>query len=131
MSKKLPEVGPLEMQVLGVVRSNSESSVSDIRALLKKSGQTLAYTTVMTVLVRLYNKGLLSRKKDGRQFVYETVNKKNSSPTKILERVKKSLFGTEGLRPILGLLDSEDNLSQAELEELKKAVDKKLRGLKK
>lgn len=32
-----------------------------------------AYTTVMTVLVRLWNKGLLERVKDGKTFVYKPV----------------------------------------------------------
>ncbi|MCB9027384.1 MAG: BlaI/MecI/CopY family transcriptional regulator [Bdellovibrionaceae bacterium] len=131
MSKKLPEVGPLEMQVLGVVGANADSSVNEIQQSLKSGGQELAYTTVMTVLVRLYNKGLVKRKKEGRQYLYTVVKKKDSSPAKILERVKTSLFGSEKLKPILGLLDSDDALSKAELEELKRAVDEKLKKAKK
>ncbi|MCB0412373.1 MAG: BlaI/MecI/CopY family transcriptional regulator [Bdellovibrionales bacterium] len=57
MSKKLPDVGPLEMQVLGAVGSGNNLSVGDIQQALKTNGPDLAYTTVMTVLVRLYNKG--------------------------------------------------------------------------
>ncbi len=34
-------------------------------------GETLAYTTVMTTLDRLYKKGLLRREKDGTAFVYQ------------------------------------------------------------
>lgn len=33
----------------------------------------LAYTTVMTILVRLWQKGLLERRKDRRSFVYHAV----------------------------------------------------------
>lgn len=131
MTKKLPDVGPLEMQVLGVVGANADSSVNEIQQSLKSSGQDLAYTTVMTVLVRLHNKGLLKRKKEGRQYLYAVVRKKDSSPTKILEKVKTSLFGSEKLKPILGLLNSDDDLSKAELEELKKAIDEKLKKAKK
>lgn len=131
MSNKLPDIGPLEMQVLGVVGANADASVNDIQQSLKASGQDLAYTTVMTVLVRLHKKGLVSRKKDGRQFLYTVVRKKDSSPTKILEKVKRSLFGTETLKPILGLLNSEDDLTEAELKELKRAIDEKLKKVKK
>jgi predicted transcriptional regulator len=80
----------------------------------------------MTVLVRLYNKELVVRQKEGRQFLYSTA-KKNSSPLKIFEQMKTSLFGNEKLRPILGLLESDDGLSREELEELKKVVDARLR----
>jgi predicted transcriptional regulator len=36
-------------------------------------GGELAYTTVMTVMARLYDRGLLSRKRSGRAFAYTAV----------------------------------------------------------
>ncbi len=128
MGNKFLEVGPLELEVLGVLNAASDLAVSDIQASLKKTGHDLAYTTVMTVLVRLHNKDLVSRRKEGRQFLYSVAKKKGSSPFKIFEKVKNSLFGSEKLKPILGLLESDDGLSREELEELRKAVEAKLKG---
>lgn len=125
MSNKLSNVGPLELKVLGVLNTEANMSVSDIQSVLKKQGHNLAYTTVMTVLVRLFDKNLVVREKEGRQFLYSPA-KKNSSPLKIFERMKTSLFGNEKLRPILGLLESDDGLSREELEELKRAVEIRL-----
>lgn len=125
MSNKLSNVGPLELKVLGVLNTEANMSVSDIQAVLKKQGHNLAYTTVMTVLVRLFDKNLVVRQKEGRQFLYSPA-KKNSSPLKIFERMKTSLFGNEKLRPILGLLEADDGLSREELEELKRAVEARL-----
>lgn len=127
MSKKLLEVGPLEMKVLGVLNGAQDQSVSDIQASLKVNGHDLAYTTVMTVLVRLFKKKLVSRRKEGRQYLYNVAKQKNSSPATIFERVKTSLFGSERLRPILGLLEADDGLTREELEELKKVVDGQLK----
>jgi len=127
MGNKLLEVGPLELEVLGVLNSHPDLGVASIQEALKKSGHDLAYTTVMTVLVRLYNKNLVVRKKEGRQFLYSATKKKDNSPFKIFEKVKTSLFGSEKLKPILGLLQAEDGLSRAELEELKKTVDQMLK----
>jgi predicted transcriptional regulator len=126
MANESLEVGPLELKVVGVLNSANELSVSEIQAELKRSGHKLAYTTVMTVLVRLYKKNIVSRKKEGRQFVYSAA-KRGFSPIKIFEKVKSSLFGSENLRPILGLLNIDDGLSRAELEELKRAVEEKLK----
>ncbi len=126
MSRKLAEVGPLELKVLGVLNTEANRSVSEIQAVLKTQGNDLAYTTVMTVLVRLFNKELVVRQKEGRQYLYSPA-KKNSSPLKIFERMKTSLFGNEKLRPILSLLDSDDGLSREELEELKKVVEARLK----
>lgn len=128
MGNELLEVGPLELKVLGVLNSADHLGVSDIQEALKKSGHDLAYTTVMTVLVRLYNKDLVVRKKEGRQFLYSAAKKKDNSPLKIFEKFKTSLFGSEKLKPILGLLEADDGLSREELEELKKVVEKKLKG---
>jgi len=124
---KLLEVGPLELEVLGLLNASGEHSVTDIQASLKKSGHDLAYTTVMTVLVRLFNKGLVLRKKEGRLFLYSSAKRKDSSAAKIFEKVKNSLFRAERLTPILSLLDGEEDLTKEELEVLKKAVDERLR----
>jgi predicted transcriptional regulator len=60
-------LGPLELQVMGVVWSHGESSVRDV---VEKLDSRLAYTTVMTTLDRLFKKGLLERRKLDRAFVY-------------------------------------------------------------
>jgi len=127
MGKTLLEIGPLEMEVLGHLNSGGEQSVGDIQAGLKKFGNELAYTTVMTVLVRLHNKGLVQRRKESRYFLYSAAKRKDSTPFKIFEKVKNSLFRAERLTPILSLLDSEEDFSKAELEELKRAVEAKLK----
>jgi predicted transcriptional regulator len=125
------EVGPLEMEVLGILNSSEEFSVGDIQTRLKDSGHDLAYTTVMTVLVRLHNKGLAQRRKESRYFLYSSNKRKDASPLRIFEKVKNSLFGSERLKPILSLLDSEDHLSKEELQQLRKAIDEKLQRMKK
>ena len=125
MGNKLSDVGPLELKVLGILNTEANVSVSEIQASLKNQGHDLAYTTVMTVLSRLFKKELVLRQKEGRQFLYSPA-KKNSSPLKIFERLKTSLFGSEKLRPILGLLESDDGLSREELEELKRVVEVRL-----
>lgn len=127
MGNKLLDVGPLELEVLGILNSSGEQSVSDIQASLKSSGHDLAYTTVMTVLVRLYSKHLVTRKKHGRLFLYSAARKKDSSAQSIFEKVKNSLFRSERLTPILSLLDNEEDLTREELEELKKAVEQRLK----
>jgi predicted transcriptional regulator len=127
MGNVLNEIGPLELEVVGVLHSESELSVAEIQSRLKSKGRVLAYTTVMTVLVRLQGKGLLTREKNGRQFLYSAAKQKESTANSIFGRVKNSLFGSERLKPILSLLDSEDDLSREELEELKNAVDARLK----
>ena len=130
MNHKKYKVGPLEMEVIGILESQLPMSVADIQKKLKTSDRDLAYTTVMTVLVRLHEKGLLERKRDGRQFLYSHAKKGSSLSQNMLTKIKRTLFRNEKLKPILALLDDEEKLSKKELIELRKIVDKKLREKK-
>ena len=64
-----PVLGPLEIAVMEILWAQGESNVHDV---VEKLGRPLAYTTVMTTLDRLYKKGLLSRHKSERAFLYST-----------------------------------------------------------
>jgi predicted transcriptional regulator len=61
-------IGALENEILGVLwNSDGPMTPSDVLAGLDGD---LAYTTVMTVLGRLWNKGLVERVRIGRAFAY-------------------------------------------------------------
>ena len=60
--------GALETDVLGVLwDADSALTPGEVRDAL---GGDLAYTTVMTVLTRLFEKGLVTRTQQGRAFAY-------------------------------------------------------------
>jgi len=61
-------LGEREREVLAVLWSVGSATVQQVADGLKA---TLAYTTVMTTLDRLYKKGLLQRSKRDRAFVYK------------------------------------------------------------
>ena len=75
------------MKVMGILDGQAGVSVGDVQKLLKKSGDDLAYTTVMTVLVRLHKKGFLAREKSGRQFLYSLKASKRKVPESLLDKV--------------------------------------------
>lgn len=131
MSLKFPDVGPLEMKVLGILEGGNPQNVTEIQSALKKTTrQEHAYTTVMTILVRLFQKGYLKREKTGRQFFYSLADQKGNASQKLFERVKRSLFMNQRLKPILALLDSESDLTTEELKELRKVVEDKIKQAK-
>jgi predicted transcriptional regulator len=61
-------LGRLESEVMTALWAQPEEA--SVRELLPRLGRSLAYTTVMTTLDRLYKKGLLTRRKAERAFVY-------------------------------------------------------------
>jgi predicted transcriptional regulator len=64
-------LGPLAAAIVREVTARSEASVADVVAGLRSSqGREHAYTTIMTVMSRLNEKGVLDRERRGRQYVY-------------------------------------------------------------
>lgn len=121
-----PTLGPLEMQVLGILEQQQHCDVSEMQKILEQRGHDIAYTTVMTVLTRMHDKGVVSRRKDGRKFLYSYT--KNSSKTKvgILKGIKDRLFGNERLAAVVSFLDQEDSLTKDELKALRKIIEQRI-----
>lgn len=64
-------LGELETEVMEIVwRFGKPISVSDVVEVLKKK-RNIAYTTVMTIMVRLVEKGILTRKLHGSSYLYQ------------------------------------------------------------
>lgn len=62
--------GELEARVMDALWAHDEwMTPADVHAVLRRR-PPLAYTTVMTILVRLYEKGMLERHRDGRAYRY-------------------------------------------------------------
>jgi predicted transcriptional regulator len=121
-----PTLGPLEVRVLGLLRAEEPAAVAAVRERLAAEGEPLAYTTVMTVLTRLHEKGLVRRSRDGNRFLYVPAAGASRVLGGLLTRVRRALFTTGAAQPLLALLETED-LSAEELRALRKAIDRRLK----
>lgn len=119
-------LGPLEMRIVGLLRGQESASVQAIQEALACSGHELAYTTVMTVLTRLHEKGVVVRTKEGRRYLYTLGRRAPALTHGIVARIQKALFPADRVRPILALLENEE-LSERELRELRRKIDDRLR----
>ncbi|MEZ4443006.1 MAG: BlaI/MecI/CopY family transcriptional regulator [Polyangiaceae bacterium] len=119
------DLGPLEMRVLGLLDADDAASVADVRSGLARRGHPLAYTTVLTVLSRLHDKGVVRRERQGRRMLYRLTPAAPRVKQDIVGRVQRALFDNDRLRPLVALLDAE-RLSEAELRELRALIDARL-----
>lgn len=69
MANDLDFRGDLQIEVMNAVWKLGQCTVDDVRAQRPKRRRS-AYTTIQTVLNRLVERGLLSRSRQGRAFVY-------------------------------------------------------------
>lgn len=64
-------MGALETEVLSVLWANPDGGTPG--EVLESLDSDLAYTTVMTIMTRLWKKGLVERARDGRAYRYRPV----------------------------------------------------------
>jgi predicted transcriptional regulator len=63
------DLAPLELECLRVLWPRGEGTVRDIRDALAAS-RPRAYTTIMTIMDRMAQKGIVTRRKSGRAWLY-------------------------------------------------------------
>ena len=119
------DLGRLQMQVLGLLRPDESIPVREVQCRLEAGGQALAYTTVMTVLTRLHEKGVVRRRKQGNRYLYSAALRTQSIKRGILGRVQELLYSGERSRAVAALIDDEQ-VSEDELVALRRLIDERL-----
>ncbi|HEY0875823.1 MAG TPA: BlaI/MecI/CopY family transcriptional regulator [Vicinamibacterales bacterium] len=98
-------LGTLEREVMDVLWREEDLAVRDVQARLHRS---IAYTTVMTTLDRLYKKGVLLRRQSGRAFFYSAAVTRPQLQAQIASSLLAGLLQSrDGAAPVLSnLVDS-------------------------
>jgi predicted transcriptional regulator len=93
-------LGSLETQVMASLRDLGEAPARDVRRSLERQGVRVAYTTVATILGRLYDKGLVKRRREtcrgGERYVYRAADVEQKYLMNLLRGVV-AMFGPAGV----------------------------------
>ncbi|HVM21059.1 MAG TPA: BlaI/MecI/CopY family transcriptional regulator [Egibacteraceae bacterium] len=89
MTEQIQPLGSLEAKVMDA-SWDCEDSFLSVRNMLQRLDDDLAYTTVMTVMNRLYEKGLLRRRRSGRAWVYRPSMSREAFTAATMSDVLKS-----------------------------------------
>jgi BlaI family transcriptional regulator, penicillinase repressor len=118
-----PRLTALQLAVMQVLWARDEASVSDVQGAM--TGRRLALTTVATMLVRLEQRGLVSHRSEGRQYIYRS----RVSPAEVRETVTRellrNLFAGDVTAFVSQLLDAR-KLTREEVADLQRLVRNKL-----
>ncbi len=123
-------LGSLERQVIDIVWRKGSVTVREVHAELE---QPTAYTTVMTTLDRLYRKGLLTRTKISRAFVYAAPRSRQELEELAAADIVSGLLSREAAaHPLLSnFVDAVGDRDRDLLDELERLVKAKRRRLEK
>jgi len=111
--------GPLEAKIMDIVWSEPDISIRDVQSRLA-AGKNVAFNTVMTVMNRLADKGLLRKRTEGRVTLYSPAQTKEQflvtrSKELTLELVDE--LGSLAVHHMLDVLEEADPLLLNKLEQ--------------
>ncbi|MGQ0815736.1 MAG: BlaI/MecI/CopY family transcriptional regulator [Gemmatimonadota bacterium] len=112
-----------ELDVMNVLWQNGSATVAEVRDALHDE---LAYTTVLTILRTLQDKGYVTHEEEGRAHRYVPAVERASAAESAVTRMLKKLFsGSPEL--MLTHLVSERKLTQKDLKRMRKLIDDQLK----
>jgi len=85
------DLAPLELECLSVLWPMGEGTVRDIHRVLAAS-RPRAYTTVLTIMDRLEQKGIVTRRKVGKAFHYQARLSAEEARLKAVEKIVEGFF---------------------------------------
>lgn len=108
---KSASLGELEKQIMDIIWKYKNCSARDVLIILEKD-KKLAYTTVATILQRLYEKGLLKRTEGRTTYVYSPKITKESYSKNIVQTFLKKFINSFGDTAIASFAESIDKLPE-------------------
>jgi predicted transcriptional regulator len=112
-----------ELDIMGVLWDRGPATVAEVRDALEDA---LAYTTVLTVLRVLEEKGYVGHQEEGRAHRYHPLVERQAAGKSALQRLTRKLFkGSPEL--LLTHLVSDRRLSDAEIRRMRTLLDEHLK----
>ena len=121
MRPKHTTLTPQELEIMKLVWQRETATVRDIyEALLER--RKIAYTTVMTMMKILENKGYLKRRRQDRAFVYRPAHTKNQVIGGMLREFIDRVFNGSA-EPLLVHLVKSRHLREKDLQKIVRMIE--------
>ncbi len=120
-------LGDLEAEVMTIIWKSNKVTVRDVYEQLRLK-KTLAYTTIMTIMSRLAEKGLLQKESQGNAYVYTPAISESDFAKQVVSEVLDGLleeFNEPAISHMVDRLSAEDAAKLAKLEQIIKECRRK------
>jgi predicted transcriptional regulator len=111
-----------ELRLMKLLWERGDSAVSDLVAAMPE-GEALAYTSVLTTVRILEQKGYVRHRQEGRAFVYSPCVEEGEASRSEIRHTMQRFFGNSRERLLLSLL-GDDEIDADELQRLKDTIAK-------
>ena len=117
-------LGELELEVMEVIWEQETATVATVLETLNQTGKALAYTTVMTVMSRLAEKGWLVAEKQGRAFLYHPSYSRQEAEAQAVGGILRNLIADFGEVAVAQFVKELDDIAPEQLERLADLLQK-------
>ena len=117
-------LGDLQAAVMEIFWSRESATVREVAEELNKS-RALAYTTVLTLVSRLWSRGLLDREPEGRGFRYRPAKSRDDFLAELSDELIDRLFADFGAIGVARVGERLDELNEKERQSLKQGRTKR------
>ena len=119
--KSLTPLGETEMEVLHHVWDLRRATVAEVQARILRE-RKVAYTTVMTVMKKLADKGYLQYEKEGATYVYSAARSSEEVQRSLVDDLVSKVFRGSSLALVQTLVRHED-LTDEERRDIKQLIE--------
>jgi len=117
-------LGDLEADIMEEMWRHNPASVKEVHKKLA-ADRSIAYTTVMTVMGRLSEKGLLKREQHGRAYLYLPTQTREEFCSETVSTVMQGLIGGFGEPVLSQFVDTVGEQDAEKLDELLRLIERK------
>ncbi len=118
-------LGDLQLRIMKVLWERGPLTVADVQAGLE-AGDSLAYTTIATMLRKMEARGLVRHTEEGRRFIYEAAVRSEAISETMFDDLIDRVFAGSLADAVSHLLDSRE-VSREELRELERLIQERKR----
>ena len=120
----LPPLGDQEHVVLTTVWRLGSCTVRQVFEAVGRP-QGLAYTTIATVLDRLYGKGLVARELEGKSHIYKATKKRAAIERARTKSLLRRILGVDPVPAVATLVDAVEAIDPQLLDRLAEEVERR------
>ena len=117
----LNRLGKVELEIFKIVCRLGTASVQDVMDEINRERKT-AYTSVMTLMKNLADKGFLNFKRSGKKYLYKANIAPETLQQSLLERTLDRVFEGSSVDLVQSLVNTE-RISKDELSQIRKLLD--------
>ena len=114
--------GPLESKIMNILWNGNESSIKEVQLILEKE-KPINFNTVMTVMNRLVDKNILTKRLEGRTSLFKPLTTKEDFINNQSKKLTENLLDEFGGLVVNHMLDSLKEVDDNLLEKLEQKLD--------